>query len=260
MDELTFAATAVWHEDLSTAENWFDLVVGVVDMRVAAAAGADLEWDSVRADLLDAAAQSGFAAVAEQFVAQVESYGEPLDVVQLMSARRTDLGAAYAAAVQAAYDAPVGVAGAEADDPANEDPAVWNEYLATNGPMWDGTEDSWPAFRDWFVYYAGEQGVGGSALAFCDFADAGDKRQVFAEYVVVVGQAEPAPDAEMGGSSPAIGTEDAEIAAVVEQVMSEVGDAVLEDFREDDEFADLSDEEVRELLAEVVREFADGGS
>lgn len=235
MDELTSAATAVWHDDPNTAERWFELIAEVVQTSVENAAGADLDWHTVRATLVEAADASGFADAAEQFVTQLESDGEPLQVVALMAERRTELAGAYASALEAA-----------AADSASEDPAVWNEFLATNGPRWDGTEESWPAFREWFLYYAGEQGVGSTARMFCDYAEDGDKLQVFTQYGVVV-EAPTVPD-------------DPELAQAVAEVVSEVGTAVLEEFRADEEFADLSDDEVRDLLAEVVREFADGGS
>ena len=49
------------------------------------------------------------------------------------------------------------------------DESAWNAYLATNGPYWDGTEESWAQFRDWFRYHAEEQGLGVPATGLLDF-------------------------------------------------------------------------------------------
>ena len=39
------------------------------------------------------------------------------------------------------------------------DEAAWQAFLAENGPRWDGTDDSWQPFREWFAYTAAAQGL-----------------------------------------------------------------------------------------------------
>lgn len=35
---------------------------------------------------------------------------------------------------------------------------VWAGFLTVNGPAWDGSEKSLPAYREWFAYYAADAG------------------------------------------------------------------------------------------------------
>jgi len=126
----------------------------------------------------------------------------------------------------------------------DEDEDAWNAYLAQNGPAWDGAEESWPGFRDWFVYYADEAGVSRTAAAFLAYADqAADKRGVFAEYGV-------------GIASPAVMT-DAVPEAPADTVADEIADSVIKDFRSQyPEFEELDDASLREMIADAVKENA----
>jgi hypothetical protein len=81
-----------------------------------------------------------------------------------------------------------------------EDPAAWDAFLAENGPYWDGTEENWPSFRDWFAYQAAAAAVPHSAGAFLDYAEStGDKAGVFAAYGVPLAPAAPADSAGLAG-------------------------------------------------------------
>jgi hypothetical protein len=69
------------------------------------------------------------------------------------------------------------------------DESAWSAYLATNGPYWDGTEESWQQFRDWFRYHAEEQGLGVPATGLLDFLaarSASDRIATFARYGVTI--------------------------------------------------------------------------
>lgn len=80
---------------------------------------------------------------------------------------------------------------AESDDDAYDESA-WQTYLTANGPSWDGTEESWAAFHEWFVHYAREQGLGNPATALLDYLgaqSAPDRIATFASYGVTIQQA-----------------------------------------------------------------------
>jgi hypothetical protein len=67
------------------------------------------------------------------------------------------------------------------------DEAVWQRFLAENGPRWAGDEGSWQQFRDWFTYQADQAGVGRPATALMDHLGtlAGPERiATFAQYGV----------------------------------------------------------------------------
>lgn len=86
------------------------------------------------------------------------------------------------------------------DAPAVEQPAPqqepdqrWYTFIAENGPRWDGTQQSWQQFKDWFRYQANEQGLLSQADGFLGEAEQSDKHAVFARYGVTV--ARPAAQA-----------------------------------------------------------------
>jgi hypothetical protein len=77
-------------------------------------------------------------------------------------------------------------------DEAGYDEGAWQAYLAQNGPQWDGTEESWEQFREWFAYYAAEQGVEAPATALLEHLSgqtAADRIDTFAQYGVAIGAA-----------------------------------------------------------------------
>jgi hypothetical protein len=128
-----------------------------------------------------------------------------------------------------------------AGQPQQEDYQAWNSYLAQNGPRWDGTEESWPQFREWFVYDAGQNQVGESAKGFIALAESGDKREVFTSYGVTL----PAVSAasEPGGAD-----------YLLQRLHREVMEPALTEVMADPELAALGEERLRELLAEVTAE------
>ena len=54
------------------------------------------------------------------------------------------------------------------------DASPWEEFVATNAPVWDGEEATWDQFREWFSYYANEAGFGTELAALLAEADAQD--------------------------------------------------------------------------------------
>jgi hypothetical protein len=80
------------------------------------------------------------------------------------------------------------------------DESAWWEFLSTNGPTWDGTAESWPAFREWFAYQAGQQRLTAPAdelLAYLEPLGAADRVAAFARYGVTL----PAPASPGGGGA-----------------------------------------------------------
>jgi hypothetical protein len=46
-----------------------------------------------------------------------------------------------------------------------EHDGTWAGFIAVNVPYWDGEEDTWDTFREWFVYHAAEAGFGDESAA-----------------------------------------------------------------------------------------------
>jgi hypothetical protein len=107
----------------------------------------------------------------------------------------------------AQYGVTITPAPGAAGDGAGYDEQAWQAYLAQNGPQWDGTEESWEQFRQWFAYYASEQGLGTPATAFLDYLTpqpAAERITTFAQYGVTIMPAQEAAAqqptaAEQGG-------------------------------------------------------------
>jgi hypothetical protein len=77
----------------------------------------------------------------------------------------------------------------EAGDQTGYDEQAWQAYLAQNGTQWDGTEESWEQFRQWFAYYASEQGLSAPATKFLDYLTpqpAAERIATFAQYGVPI--------------------------------------------------------------------------
>lgn len=76
-------------------------------------------------------------------------------------------------------------AGGDADEPYDED--VWRGFLAEYGESWDGQEENWQSFTEYFLYYAEERKVLGPARSFIEFAtEASDRAAFFAGYGIDV--------------------------------------------------------------------------
>jgi hypothetical protein len=79
---------------------------------------------------------------------------------------------------------------AEADEPADTyDANAWFAFLAEHGTRWDGTEESWDAFREWFAFYAAEAGFREPCDLLMDYLaskSAAERIALFAEYGVAI--------------------------------------------------------------------------
>ncbi len=123
---------------------------------------------------------------------------------------------------------------ATAETAAGYDEAAWQQYLVENGAHWNGDEASWEQFKDWFLYYADEKGVAEPATALLSYLDsqpAEDRIATLAQYGVIIKQPQPAAEA------------------------SEIDDSDTEAIREmlgdDPMFADLSEDQLRQMFIEV---------
>lgn len=140
---------------------------------------------------------------------------------------------------------------AAADPPANE--AAWGDYLATNGPAWDGSAQSWPAFREWFAYYAAEAGVAPHATALLDYLEsltASERVTTLADhYGIVIAQPSTSSGPHDGGTPVTLDAQtEQQLTSALERGLAEVPGA-----------SELSQAEIDEVLARV-REAMKGGA
>ena len=121
-------------------------------------------------------------------------------------------------------------------DESGYDEQAWGTYLSENGPAWDGTEQSWEQYTQWFLYYAEERGVKAPATALIDYLTAQpatERISTFAQYGVTITQATQEPDTAAAAS------------AEIDTMMADV-------LAEDPSLADIPEERRREILAEVL--------
>jgi hypothetical protein len=118
--------------------------------------------------------------IAERFVAYLQSNdSSPLETVGKMREYGTELTALHRD-LTAEESAAV-------DESGGYDEASWNAFLAENGVRWNGTEDAWAQFAEWFAYQADQQGLAAPANAFIAYTESqGDKAGVFAQYGIQV--------------------------------------------------------------------------
>lgn len=237
--------TAVSFADAAEAGRWFAVVQAAYQEITEADPGAN--WESFRQQLMEQAPAQGFSSdTAEAFAERVAaSVSDPLSEV----AQIATLGGDSAAAL---YEEAVGAEQAAGGyEPAADtqvyDEAVWNEYLAQNGPMWNGSEEAWPAFVEWFNYNAAEVGQSEAAAGFISYVEQSpDKAAAFAQYGITI--AAPA-------DTSAAPTADDSMPAVPESVMEEIGrPALAEVLAEHPELAALSPEEMDAVLREALAE------
>jgi hypothetical protein len=73
---------------------------------------------------------------------------------------------------------------ATAEDSTEVDEHAWDEFLRSHGARWSREEETWPAFREWFLFEADQRGLGEPARQFAEYAEGRDKAQTFDEYQV----------------------------------------------------------------------------
>jgi hypothetical protein len=144
-----------------------------------------------------------------------------------------------------------------AGDGAGYDEQAWQAYLAENGPQWDGTEDSWEQFREWFAYYAGERGLSTPATALLDYLTpqpAADRIATFAQYGVAITAPEQAAWADEAAPAPA----EEEPAAQEPAAQAQAGPGPGEQGEpgqqpgQEPQRPDLSPEQIKTIMDQVV--------
>jgi hypothetical protein len=151
---------------------------------------------------------------------------------------------------------------------AGYDEQAWQAFLAENGPRWDGTEGSWDQFRQWFAYYAGQQGLGTPATALLDYLatqPTAERITTFAQYGVTI----TAPQAAAAQGTAEAGLTDEDLESLMEGAAAEQGGqeaaqaagdedaeedtgSFAEDPLENPELADMSEEERVRVMSEAL--------
>jgi hypothetical protein len=151
VDEVLAGALTVVELDSSSAQRWFDAIIRVRTELRASDSGDD--WDAFRVALTTAAEGEFLGSeLPQRFIEYSENNGR-FDVVTRMEDYASNLPELWAQAV-AEHDRAEPTEVAEVAEPATAPGADrWEVAVARFGSGWagwDGTEASWPRFRDWF--------------------------------------------------------------------------------------------------------------
>lgn len=133
-------------------EMWAHIAAPVDNLRADALERPDVPWserrDGLHAELVTVIPEH----VTDQLLAWLDDLPDEERAGLLAS---DDLaGYAYQVVTQVVGDEPA------AADHQEYDENAWFAYLAEHGTHWDGSAETWDAFREWFDYYAAEAGFG----------------------------------------------------------------------------------------------------
>jgi plasmid stabilization system protein ParE len=191
MDQVLAAVLRIVHDsDVRDPELLFTVIGEVYEEVESSVDGVDLA--AFRTRFVERAGQDGFGPVAEELIRHAESEGG-IDVFRAVR----DTAPYELLGELSQLDASASAGG---DEPYDED--VWRAFLAEYGESWDGQEENWRSFTEYFLYYAEERAVLGPARSFIEHAtEASDRAAFFAGYGIDVttegadGSAEPDPAA-----------------------------------------------------------------
>jgi hypothetical protein len=149
MDELTTAALAeLSFPDWEYAQAW---QAHLLDVRQSYPPVED--WDAFAAALTERSTDLGLAEDGVRaFFEKLTASGDPAAAIDVICAE--SLTAPEAEAADAQYDE-----------------GAWFAFLTEEGQRWDGFAESWPVFREWFVYTATERGFGQPAQQLMDYVE-----------------------------------------------------------------------------------------
>ena len=192
---------------------------------------ADQPWDQRRAHFLEQLGihDAGDHAVTDELLRQLDELPDDERSALVESEQLDTL----------AYEL-IQAQGMESDEPATSgaeyDETAWQAYLTANGSHWDGKDDSWPAFREWFVYHAGDQGLSTPANALLDYLggmSVAERVTAFGQYGVTIAASETPP-------------EDGDLDKMLDELA-----AMTEDIPG---IEDLSDEEIARIISETINQ------
>jgi hypothetical protein len=204
VDELTYeAAVCVPFDGPDDARRWFQMIAE--QMRDLPE---DVSYDDAVAAVVRGADAVGLAWAAEPLVEHLTAATtDPLAVLRQLGDPGLEaelVDANHAVAAQRAREP-----GAADSSAAEYDDAAWNEYLARWQGQWDGNAESWPGFKESFLYWA-PPGAKQAAHQLVEAAEAAGALETLTPYGIPAAT----PPAEQTAAEPEA---EAAIAAVLEE-------------------------------------------
>lgn len=134
------------------------------------------------------------------------------------------------------------------------DEHAWQNYLNTSATQWNGTEETWNQFKQWFLYYAEEHGVTTPATQLIDYLNplpANQRITELARYGVTITppQAPAAPQTGQPGEPDASAVADQNVASIMDELLAT-----------NPEFADIPEERRIEIMNEALSRVQGAGN
>jgi hypothetical protein len=174
---LAGSLTAVQHHDIPDPQLWFSLISEVYEELATSDWGPD--FIDFRARFTDRAAMEGMREAAEEFVRYAEDNGG----IDLVRQSHEEGVATLAHEFEQLLTSAATTQEQQSEFGYTYDEDAWYAFLPEIGAQWNGDDESWDQWVDWFVYHARDRGLTAPALAFVEYATAQpDRIAVFAAY------------------------------------------------------------------------------
>jgi len=212
----------------------------------------DKSWETRRGEFLQqlGVQEPGQHPVTEQMFRQLDEMSDDERKNQVSSKQFETAAYGFAQQHAASQEAAQGAsqAATSASGPGYDEHA-WQNYLTTNATQWNGTEETWNQFTQWFLYYAEEHGVTTPATALIDYLNplpANQRITELARYGVII----TPPQTAAAGTEASTGTG-------ADQHVAEIMDDVL---ATNPKFAAISEERRIEIMNEALSRLQGAGS
>lgn len=147
------------------------------------------------------------------------------------------------------------------------DERAWQDYLQSSAGQWDGRQETWSQFTQWFLYYANDNGLKDPAAALISYLDPlspGERIAVLSQYGVTISPpAQPVAQSVAQSVAQPVQDSGAEQGGIEQGGIEQGGDAdevaiIMDELlAENPQFAAIPEERRMEILNRVFRELQD---
>jgi hypothetical protein len=213
-------------------------------------------WETRRGEFLQrlGVQEPGQHPVTEQMFKHLDGMSDDERKTHVSSKQFETVAYGFAQQHAASQEASHGTSQAAAASGPGYDEQAWQNYLNTNATQWNGTEETWNQFTQWFLYYAEEHSVTTPATQLIDYLNplpANQRITELARYGVTITppRAPAAPQASEPGQPEASPEAQQEVAGIMDDVLAA-----------NPEFAAIPEERRIEIMNEALSRVQGAGN
>jgi hypothetical protein len=187
----------------------------------------DKSWEARRGEFLQqlGVQEPGQHPVTEQMFRHLDEMTDDERKTHVTSKQFETVAYGFAQQHAASQEAGQGASQASASSAPGYDEQAWQNYLNTNATQWNGTEETWNQFTQWFLYYAEEHSVTTPATQLIDYLNplpASQRITELARYGVTITppQAPAAPQTGQPGEPNASAAANQNAASVMDELLA----------------------------------------